>query len=332
MEEVERRMLSAIARRFYLEDASKTELAEEFAMSRFRVARLLQQARELGVVTITINEPDARSEQLSVELAEHLRLDECVVVKAGEDEEDNRRRLARVAAGRIKHQVRSGDLLGLSWGRTLAAIGEELADLPPCTIIQLTGTVGNDLRQSPVEVIRRIAGRSSVDAVAIFAPLFAASEEAAGVFRSDPGVRAALDRYAHLSRAVVAIGSWEPPITQLRSLVTDADLRELAEQGARAELAGIFLRDDGSVIDAAATRRRISVSVEELLRTPQVLAVAGSVEKTPAIAAVARSGLITSLVTDDRTAVALRALAPVTAHAQPPLRGRGSESFAHDRS
>ena len=39
-------------------------------------------------------------------------------------------------------------------------------------------------------------------------------------------------------------------------------------------------------MDAAASRRRISVSVDELLATPWVLAVAGSVEKAAAIAAV----------------------------------------------
>ena len=317
MEEVEWQLLSAMARRFYLEDASKTELAEEFSMSRFRVARMLRQARESGVVTIEVNEPGDRREELSQELVEHLLLDECVVVKSGEDDEDNRRRLARVAAARIRKQVRSGDLLGLSWGRTLAAIGEHLADLPPCTVIQLTGTVGNDLRQSPVEVIRRIAGRSSVDAVAIFAPLFAASEEAARVFRSDPAIRAALERYTDLSHAVLAVGSWDPPITQLGPLMTDADRTELAEEGTRAELAGIFLREDGSLVDAAVTRRRISVSVEELLATAHVLAVAGSVEKAPAIAAAARSGLITSLITDDRTAMALRGLPAVVTHALP---------------
>ncbi|QNN53586.1 sugar-binding transcriptional regulator [Nocardioides mesophilus] len=315
MDDVQRRLLSAIARRYYLEDAAKTDLAKEFSMSRFRVARLLQQARETGVVTIEINDLDERRDALSADLAEHLLLDECVVVKAGEDEEDNRRRLARAASLRIKEQVRDGDLLGLSWGRTLAAIGEELADLPPCTIIQLTGTVGNDLRQSPVEVIRRIAGRSSVDAVAIFAPLFAASETAAQTFRSDPAVRGALERYADLSLAVLAVGSWTPPITQLDTLVTEADRAELALEGTLAEVAGIFLREDGSTVDAAVTRRRISVSVDELLATPQVLAVAGSVEKAPAIAATARSGLITSLVTDDRTAGALLALPAVESHA-----------------
>ena len=314
MDEAEWRLLSAMARRFYLEDASKTDLAEEFSMSRFRVARLLQQAREQGVVSIEINERDEHRDALSADLAGHLLLEQCLVVKAGDTEEDNRRRLARAAAVHLKARVRDSDVVGLSWGRTLVAIGEELAELPPCTIIGLTGTVGHDFRQSPVEVIRRIAGRSSVDAVAIFAPLFAATEEAARIFRSDPAIRGALQRYAALTHAVLSVGSWDPPVTQLGPFVTEADREELAREGAKAELAGIFLREDGSPIDAEITRRRISVSVEELVRTPRVLAVAGSVEKAGAIAAAARSGLVTALITDDRTAVMLRRLPPVVAH------------------
>ena len=47
MDEAQWRLLSSIARRFYLEDASKTELADEFSISRFRVARLLQQETRL---------------------------------------------------------------------------------------------------------------------------------------------------------------------------------------------------------------------------------------------------------------------------------------------
>ena len=315
VDDEERRLLAALARRYYLEDAAKTELATEFSISRFRVARLLQQARETGIVTIEINDLDERRSDLSQDLAAHLGLEECVVVKGGDTEQDNRRRLARVAAATIRDRVRDGDLLGLSWGRTLAAIGEELADLPPCTIIQLTGTVGSDLRQSPVEVIRRIAGRSSVDAVAVFAPLFAASEEAARTFRSDPAIGGALERYADLAQAVLAVGSWDPRITQVDTLVTADDRAELSAKGTVAEIAGIFLAEDGSPVDAAASRRRISVSVDELVATPSVLAVAGSVEKTAAIAATARSGLITALVTDDRTAAALMALPAVESYA-----------------
>ncbi|WP_410628321.1 sugar-binding transcriptional regulator [Amycolatopsis sp. cmx-8-4] len=314
MDDAEWQLLSDIARRFYIEDVSKTELAETFSMSRFRVARLLQQAREEGVVTIEINERDADRAALSEDLAAHLRLQECIVVKAGDTEDDNRRRLARAAAAHIKSRVRDGDVVGFSWGRTLLAVAERLTDLAPCTVVQLTGTVGKDFARSPVEVIRRIADQSSVEAVPIYAPLFATSEAAARSLRSDQVIKSALSLYADLGVAVLSVGSWEPPITELPAILTSADRQELSFKQAKAEMAGIFLREDGTAIDAKATRRRISVSVSELAGTPCVLAVAGSVEKAGAIAAAARSGLITSLITDDRTAVALRRLPAVESH------------------
>ncbi len=313
VDKIERDLLARIARRFYLEDMSKTELATAFRMSRFRVARLLEQARAEGIVKIEIEETGLVEEELSTRLAAHLRLDDCIVVPAGETEEDNRQRLARAAAMYITSQTHRGDVVGFSWGRTLVALGEYLGNLPPCTVLQLTGTVGNDLTKSPVEVIRRIADRASVSTVAIFCPLFAASATAAALLREDPAIHGATALYSKLALAVLSVGSWDPPITQLADFFSPRDHRELADRRAKAEMAGIFVRDDGSLVDAAVVERRISVSVPELLGTPRVLAVAGSVEKVGAIAAVARSGLVTALVTDDQAATALLRLPPVTA-------------------
>lgn len=314
MNDVRRQLIATIARHYYFEDKSKSDLAKTFGMSRFKIARLLEQAREEGIVTIEINEGDAYRSTLAAELADHFQLQECVVVRAGDTDEENRRLLARAAAANITSQVREGDVLGFSWGRTLVAIGAQLEELPPSTIVQLTGTVGNDFAQSPVEVIRRIAGRSNVETMAIFSPLFAASEGAALSLRSDPAIRQAMAFYPDLALCVLSIGSWDPPISQLFAILGEEDHDELAREGAKAEMAGIFLRDDGSLIEAALTKRRISVSVPELLATPRVLAVAGSAEKVGAIAAVARSGLVTSLVTDDKTAAELKRLPAVTKH------------------
>ncbi len=168
--------------------------------------------------------------------------------------------------------------------------------------------MGNDFTQSPVEVIRRIADRSTVQTLALFCPLFAGTAEAAATFRLDPAVRRVVESYRELRMAVLSLGSWDPPITQLRSSLAPADQDEISAAGARAEMAGIFVRDDGTIVETSVSGRRISVSVEDLLRTPRVLTAAGSVDKAPAIGAVARSGLITSLVTDDLTAVALLGL------------------------
>lgn len=311
MNDSRRHLIASIARHYYFDDMTKSEIAKSFGMSRFKIARLLEEAREEGIVTIEINEGDTYRSTLAADLAEHLKLQECVVVRAGETDEENRRFLARAAAAHITSQTHEGDVLGFSWGRTLVAIGASLEELPPSTIVQLTGTVGSDFAQSPVEVIRRIAGRSRVETMAIFSPLFATSENAARSLRSDPAIERAMALYAQMKMAVLSIGSWDPPITQLHSILSKEDHDELAREGAKAEMAGIFLRADGSLIDAALAKRRISVSAPELLATPQVIAVAGTAEKVGAIAAVTRSGFITTLVTDDKTAAMLLLLPPV---------------------
>ena len=315
MDEIERDLLARIARRFYLEDMSKTELAAAFRMSRFRVARLLEQARAEGIVKIEIEETGLVEEELSGRLAAHLRLDDCIVVPVGETEEDNRHRLARGAAMYITTHTHRGDVVGFSWGRTLVALGEYLTNLPPCTVVQVTGAVGNDLAQSPIEVIRRIANRSSVSTAALFCPLFAASTTMAKLLRDEPFIRRTTALYPQLALTVLSVGSWDPPITQLAGFFSPTDRAQLTDRHARAEMAGIFVRDDGALVDAAVVERRISVSAPELLSIPRVLAVAGSPEKVAAIAAVARSGLVTALVTDDRAAAALLRLPPVTGHA-----------------
>jgi DNA-binding transcriptional regulator LsrR (DeoR family) len=311
VDDAERQLIAGIARRFYFEDMSKTELAKAYGLSRFKIARLLEEARLEGIVKIEIAESGWERPELSAELADHLRLQECIVVRAGETEDANRARLARAAADFIRRQVHEGDVIGFSWGRTLIAIGEALQDLPPSMIVQLTGTVGNDFAQSPVEVIRRIADRSSVRTMAIFSPLFATSEAAARSLREDPAISDAMALYSRLDLAVLSVGSWDPPVTQLAAILPDRDRAELDAERTKAEMAGIFVREDGSLVDAAVNTRRISISPEQLTSTPRVLAVAGSSPKLGAIAAVARSGLITSLITDDLTASELKRLPPV---------------------
>ena len=50
-------LTASVARRYYLDGRSKIEIAEEFSLSRFKVARLLDDARSSGLVRIEIGHP-----------------------------------------------------------------------------------------------------------------------------------------------------------------------------------------------------------------------------------------------------------------------------------
>ena len=58
-------LTASVARRYYLDGRSKVEIAEEFALSRFKVARLLEDARSSGLVRIEIGHPGVVDVELS---------------------------------------------------------------------------------------------------------------------------------------------------------------------------------------------------------------------------------------------------------------------------
>jgi hypothetical protein len=91
----------------------------------------------------------------------------------------------------------------------------------------------------------------------------------------------------------------------------------LAERGVQAEVAGILLDADGHLVGQDFAERCLSISADQLRMVPRVVAVAGGAAKTAAVLAVARSGLITSLVTDRALAEAALAEPPVEAHRHP---------------
>ena len=73
-------MLTAtVARRYYLEGATKSDIAAELGLSRFKVARLLDEARASGVVRIELDSPGEIDLDLSVRLREAFGLRHCVV-------------------------------------------------------------------------------------------------------------------------------------------------------------------------------------------------------------------------------------------------------------
>lgn len=64
----------------------------------------------------------------------------------------------------------------------------------------------------------------------------------------------------------------------------------------------MFFDADGNYIDTPFNERRISITVEQLKRTNEVVAVAGGLGKARAIQAIASSGLITCLITTNEVA------------------------------
>ncbi|MDU1351310.1 MAG: sugar-binding domain-containing protein [Actinomyces sp.] len=297
MDRADSKLMTAVAKAFYLEDRSKVEIAREFDITRFKVARLLEEARRVGIVRISIAEVDDQSQSVAASVARRLRLKHVTVVPTQTLPENWYNALAAGAATLLTQLAKPGMSIGISWGRTLVRVGLFIENLPQVDLVQLTGMLGYDPNQSPLKVMSNISSNAGGRSYALMSALFSSTSSAAARLREEPNIKQVLQKYDGLDIALISVGSWKERITQLTSYLSESEIEELDRLGAVADCAGIFIDAKGNYVQSSLNERRLSVSVDQLRATPAVLAVAGEPEKASAIIAIARAGIATHLVT-----------------------------------
>ena len=306
---------AAMARRFYLEGKSKIQIAEEFGVSRFKVARVLETALERDLVRIEIRVPSELDAERSDALRARYGLRHAVVVESpadappafgGQNPPDDAadpENLGEVAADLLGELVNEGDVLGLAWGRSTIHMAAALHRLPPCTVVQLTGVYdAGTADRGSVEAVRRAADVAGGEAHPIYAPMLLPDSATAEALRRQTGIARAFDYFDKVTVACVSIGSWEPGVSTVYDMLSEQEREHYASLGAAAEMSAHLFDAEGRRIGRDLGERCITVEADRLRRIPEVVAIAGGRRKADAIGAVLRSGLVTSLVTDTAAA------------------------------
>lgn len=296
---------AGVARRYYLDGASKVDIAAEFGISRFKVARVLEEARDAGLVRIDIAVPAQIDAELSDALRARYGLTDAIVVASPEGHAESvRQSVGRIAADYLTEIITEDDVIGLACSRTLQETVFALTTLPRITVVQLTGVHPGGVKENSVELVRRVASIARGPAFPIYAPLVLSDATSARGLRTQPQVADAMRRYRDLTKAIVAIGSWDPPESLVRDSLTKAEATSLRKRGVRAETCARLLDDDGMPVTDL-DDRVIAISAEQLRKVPEVVAVACGTRKAQAIHAVLTAGVVTALVTDTDVARAL---------------------------
>lgn len=306
------------ARRYFLDGATKSEIAEELGISRFKVARLLDDAMREGVVRIEIDPVPDVEMAMSRELAVAYDLRSALVVRTqGAPSDFQRALIGRVAATVLADALDDSDVLGISWGRTLHSMIGHLPQLPAVSVVQLVGIVPSlELNVNTLELVRRLAGRAGGDVYPLAVPLLVEDAEVASRLRRDSHVQRTMSQFGRVTRAIVGIGAWAPGGSTVRALLSDADAAALDAAGAVADCCSIVLDADGREVHAAGLPERcIAISADDLRAVGDVVAISGGTSKVDAVRATLASGLIHRLVTTEETARALLDRAPVVSTA-----------------
>ncbi len=300
-------LAASVARRFFVDGATKSDIAEELRISRFKVARLLDQARELGLVRIEIDYRGDLDLERTLALGAAYDLRHCVVIDRPDvDDAALRADLGRAAAGLLEELVVDDDVLGVVWARSVMAIRPFLRRVARCAVVQLTGALApHGVEESAVELVRGLAAVSTGPAHFFYAPMIVPDMATAKALRSQPEIARVLDMAPEVTKAVVGIGAWRAGASTVADAIGERERRELHDLGVRAEVGGIQLDAGGRPLRTPLTDRLIGISVEQLEAVPDVIAIAYGAAKADAVAAALRGGLVTGLVTHASLADAL---------------------------
>jgi DNA-binding transcriptional regulator LsrR (DeoR family) len=288
-----------VARRYYLDERSKIEIADELGLSRFKVARLLDLARDSGLVRIEIGHPGLIDVDLTAQIMDRFGLRHAAVVDIEDDQrEPLRRHLGQVAAELITELIVPTDVLGVAWSRAVGAMARALPRLPSVSVVQLTGAIAlPDDDHSSIDIVRDVARAVSGPSYVFYAPFTVPDAETARSLRRQPGIARAIARVPDVTKAVVGIGLWEPGQSTIHDTAEERERAALLRAGVRAEISGVFLAADGEPVRTELTDRVIGIDAAQMRAIPDVIAIAYGRAKVPAGAAAVRSGLINGLVT-----------------------------------
>lgn len=297
----------AVARRYYHQDQSKVTIAKAFGLSRFQVARMLQDARRDGLVRIEIGAPGRRDRELSAALQKKLGLHKVVVVASKPSTPHATvEHVGRALAEELTATVREGDVLGIAWSSAVAVMSQALERLPRCVVVQLAGALYPPAGvPGSVEVSRLVARAAGGDAHTIYAPLVVADADTANGLRRQPEIADVLGRSRSLDLAVVSVGAWQPSASAVYDLLDPEEQQAIGDAGACGEVSARLFDADGAILPTPVDDRVIGVTAAELRGVPHLITSSAGAFRAEATLAAVRAGLAHTLVVDEELATTL---------------------------
>lgn len=299
----------SVARRYYWEDQSKVAIARELGISRFQVARLLQDARRSGLVRIEIGSPGHVDHELSTKVADRLGIDRAVVVEAHPSGGQATFDLVGAAlAAELEDVVTEGATLGIAWSRAAPPMARQLRRLQRCTVVQLSGAVyPPEGLPGSVEITRDVAAAADGTAHILYAPLVVPDVETAAGLRRQPEIADTLARADDLDVAVLSVGAWLPGSSAVYDLLNEHERERLTSTAILGEVSGRLLDAEGRPVPNPLDERLVGAELDQLRRARLIITTAGGGQRRNATLAVARAGLVNTLIIDTELADALLA-------------------------
>jgi DNA-binding transcriptional regulator LsrR (DeoR family) len=305
-------LLASAARMYYLDQLDQRDIGELLGVSRSTVSRLLKNARERGIVQISVSPYDPRDRRREAALRNRFGVRHAIVIRTtGRPTAQVGRTVGYFAAPAVSELIAANATIGVSGGRTLAALVKHVAPAEAArsvTVVQLMGNIGpKPVSSDGLEICHDLARRFRTSLYTVSAPAIVQDRPARDMLLAHQQLRLVWDLFDSLTLAFVGIGTLADSVFVEEGVFSPAELDRLRQVGVAGEICGRFFDRDGRECATDFRDRVLSIDLDVLRQCAEVVGITNGPSRAAAVRAALRGGLITSLVIDDVGAAAVLA-------------------------
>lgn len=301
-----RQLALQISRLYYLDQLSQTQIAQELHLSRPTVSRLLQLAQDEGIVQIQINDPFTDRSELEAQLKAKFNLKACRIVdQTAQNEAQILDQLGQAGAEYLQSILHDGDLLGLTWGKTMAKIAQYLQPtaLQKLSAVYLKGTVANSSATNySGQITRAINQAFNTQTEILPVPVIFDHPQTRDLVSQDRFIHQLLEQGRQANIAIYTVGTTRPSAMLFQLGYFDQSHIDYLMTNSVGDLLSQFIDADGQIVDPKLNQRTMALPLDELKQKDYSILVAGGSAKQAAIEGALKGGYPNVLITDLLTA------------------------------
>lgn len=303
--------MAQVAWLYHIGNLSQQEISDKLGISRFKIVRLLADAKQLGVVRIAIEHNTTATLDLADQLTERFGLKEAQVAPSPQSDSnaEARRAVGIIAAAFLARIALANQpmTVGLGWGRTLGHMADNLVGVtnPHITFVSLMGLLNRADPTQPVDVCVRLAALTSGKANLLPAPFVVDDKAACDVILQQRLVKETLETARRADYAITSVGECRDGAVLFESgLFTTEQIDQLRDNSVVADCCGVFFTADGTVASIPLNGCTPCAKPNEMPNTDMTL-LAGGLSKRAGTLAVLRANFVDRLFVDENLARAI---------------------------
>ena len=307
-------LLLLVSSLYYIEKLSQTKVAKLAGISQANVSRYLNEARERGIVQISVQAFSPQNSKLEEKLKSALKLKNIIVINTiqGQSIDQCKMTVSHFAAPIISNLIKPNTTVCIAAGRHIYnMVGSMNPTLtaPNVSFIQAMGDVSPDIQEDDaIEISRKLALKWKGNFQKLQAPAITQDEETFRAFTSHQQIKSVLNQMNYVDLAIVGIGILFDSVFFDRDFMNASEIESLEFKGISGEICGHFYDENGCETETQYKNRVIGISLKQLKNASEVIAITSGKNRAEAVQAAIKGGIIKSLIIDDIGAKAILAI------------------------